>query len=71
MLGVTLFLFPLKFSSFRIDRWKGAVLLAAYAVYLGVLLTGGPAVARGVLLNCEARCGGEVTCRYNGPDCTI
>ena len=45
MLGMTLLLFPLMFSSFRIDRWEGAVLLAAYAVYLGVLLTGGPAAA--------------------------
>ena len=38
MLGVTLLLFPLMFTGRRIARWEGALLLAAYGVYLAVLL---------------------------------
>ena len=38
MLGVTLLLFPFMFTGFRINRWEGVLLLAAYGVYLGVLL---------------------------------
>jgi cation:H+ antiporter len=38
MLGVTLLLFPLLYTSRRISRWEGAVLLMLYGVYLTVLL---------------------------------
>jgi cation:H+ antiporter len=38
MLGVTLLLFPLLYTSRRISRWEGAVLLILYGVYLTVLL---------------------------------
>ena len=41
MLGVTLLLFPVMFSGFRVSRWEGALLIATYAVYLGLLLTTG------------------------------
>lgn len=38
MLGVTLLLFPVMFSGFRVNRWEGAVLLTTYAIYLGLIL---------------------------------
>lgn len=38
MLGITLLLFPTMFSGMRVDRWEGALLLATYCVYLGLLL---------------------------------
>jgi cation:H+ antiporter len=38
MLGITLLLFPLLYTSRRISRWEGAVLLLLYGVYLTVLL---------------------------------
>jgi cation:H+ antiporter len=38
MLGVTLLLFPLMYTGLRINRWEGGLLLAAYGVYLAVLL---------------------------------
>jgi len=38
MLGITLLLFPLMFSGLRINRFEGALLLAGYAIYLGLLL---------------------------------
>lgn len=40
MLGLTLLLFPLMFTKQRINRWEGGVLLAAYMVYIGLLLRG-------------------------------
>ncbi len=40
MLGVTLLLFPLMYTGRCVNRWDGAVLLAAYAAYLGLLLSG-------------------------------
>jgi cation:H+ antiporter len=39
MLGVTLLLFPLMFTSRRINRWEGVLLLVVYGVYLTLLLT--------------------------------
>lgn len=39
MLGVTALLFPLMFSGLRVTRWEGALLLAVYALYLGLLLS--------------------------------
>lgn len=39
MLGVTLLLFPCMFTGRRINRWEGALLLAVYATYLGLLLS--------------------------------
>ncbi len=39
MLGVTAVLLPILLNGRRINRWEGAVLLAAYAAYLGVLLS--------------------------------
>ncbi len=39
MLGVTGVLLPILLNGRRINRWEGAVLLAAYAAYLGVLLS--------------------------------
>jgi cation:H+ antiporter len=39
MLGITLLLFPLLFSGLRVNRWEGGVLLAAYGIYLAMLLT--------------------------------
>lgn len=42
MLGVTLLLFPVMFTGLRVSRWEGALLLAVYGVYLGLLLTGQP-----------------------------
>lgn len=39
MLGVTLLLFPIMFTGLRVNRWEGCLLLSAYAVYLGWLLT--------------------------------
>jgi cation:H+ antiporter len=38
MLGITLLLFPLMFTGLRINRWEGALLLAAYGTYLTLLL---------------------------------
>ena len=38
MLGVTLLLFPLMFSGFRVNRWEGGLLFAVYGVYLWRLL---------------------------------
>lgn len=38
MLGITLLLFPIMFTGLRVDRWEGAVLLAVYCTYLGLLL---------------------------------
>lgn len=38
MLGITLALFPLMFTGLRINRWEGALLLAAYIAYIAVLL---------------------------------
>lgn len=38
MLAVTLLLFALMFTGRRINRWEGAMLLAIYGVYLGMLL---------------------------------
>jgi cation:H+ antiporter len=40
MLGITLLLFPLMFTGRRVVRGEGALLLAVYAAYLGLLLTG-------------------------------
>lgn len=39
MLGVTLLLFPLMRSGFRIRRWEGAVLVGAYVAYLAAVLS--------------------------------
>lgn len=41
MLGITLLLFPIMFSGFRVSRGEGVLLLAAYGAYLGLLLSGG------------------------------
>jgi cation:H+ antiporter len=38
MLGVTLLLFPIMFTGLRVNRWEGGLLLAAYCLYLGILL---------------------------------
>ena len=38
MLGFSLLLFPLMFTARRIARWEGVVLLAAYGLYIAVLL---------------------------------
>jgi cation:H+ antiporter len=38
MLGVTVLLLPLIFTARRIARWEGILLLAAYGLYLAVLL---------------------------------
>jgi cation:H+ antiporter len=38
MLGVTLLIFPLMFTRRNINRGEGAVLMTAYAIYLGLLL---------------------------------
>lgn len=38
MLGVTLLLFPVMFTGLRVNRWEGALLLAVYGVYIGILL---------------------------------
>lgn len=38
MLGVTLLLFPVLFTGSRVSRPEGGILLAAYGIYLGVLL---------------------------------
>jgi len=38
MLGITLLLFPLMFTGRSVKRWEGAVLMAAYVVYVGLLL---------------------------------
>ena len=40
MLGVTLLLFPMLFTGRTLSRWEGALLIAAYGVYLGLLLSG-------------------------------
>ena len=41
MIGITLALFPMMLTGLRIARWEGALLLAAYGTYLGLLLTSG------------------------------
>ena len=41
MLGVTLLLFPIMFTGRKV-RWEGGLLLAAYCIYLGLLLAGQP-----------------------------
>lgn len=38
MLGVTLLLLPIMWTGLRVNRFEGAVLLAAYGTYLGLLL---------------------------------
>lgn len=38
MLGVTLLLFPIMRTGFRVRRWEGGLLIAVYCVYLGFLL---------------------------------
>lgn len=40
MLSVTLLLFPIMYSRFRISRWEGVLLLTIYGAYLWRLLTG-------------------------------
>jgi cation:H+ antiporter len=40
MLGVTLLLFPVLRTGFRVSRWEGATLLALYSGYLWFLLRG-------------------------------
>lgn len=40
MLGVTLLLFPIMFTSRRVARWEGVVLLLTYVCYLWLLLKG-------------------------------
>ena len=40
MLGVTVLLFPMMFTGFRVSRWEGALLLGAYGLYLWLLLSG-------------------------------
>jgi cation:H+ antiporter len=40
MLGVTLLLLPLMFTSFRVSRWEGLLLFGAYGAYLSLLLGG-------------------------------
>lgn len=39
MLGITLVLGPLLFTGRRISRWEGLLLLGAYGLYLGLLLS--------------------------------
>ncbi len=39
MLGVTAVLLPILLNGRKVNRWEGSVLLAAYAAYLGVLLS--------------------------------
>jgi cation:H+ antiporter len=39
MLGATLLMFPVIFTGRRVSRWEGFLLLAFYALYLGVLLS--------------------------------
>ena len=41
MLGFGAALFPILWSSKRVTRWHGAVLLAAFSIYFGVLVVGG------------------------------
>jgi cation:H+ antiporter len=38
MLGVTLLLFPLMYTGRRVNRWEGALLMAVYILYMGLLL---------------------------------
>jgi cation:H+ antiporter len=38
MLAVTLLLFPMMFTGYRVNRWEGATLFAIYIVYLVLLL---------------------------------
>lgn len=38
MLGVTLLLFPVMWSGFKVNRWEGGVLITTYAVYIALLL---------------------------------
>ena len=40
MLGVTVLLFPLMFTGFRVSRWEGGLLLGVYGIYLWLLLSG-------------------------------
>jgi len=42
MLGITLLLFPIMFTGFRVSRWEGGLLLAAYGTYMALLLHGQP-----------------------------
>ncbi|MEZ5286013.1 MAG: hypothetical protein R2712_14625 [Vicinamibacterales bacterium] len=39
MMGVTLLLFPMMYSGYRVTRWEGAVLLSVFAAYLTVMVT--------------------------------
>jgi cation:H+ antiporter len=39
MLGVTVLLFPIMFTSFRVSRWEGGLLLGVYGLYLWLLLS--------------------------------
>ncbi len=39
MLGITVLLFPIMFSGFRVSRWEGGLLLVFYGVYLWHLLS--------------------------------
>jgi cation:H+ antiporter len=45
MLGVSLLLLPLAWTRLRLERWEGVLLLAGYAVFVGVLLHRGMAGA--------------------------
>lgn len=38
MLGVTLLLFPVMWSGFKVNRWEGGVLITTYGVYIALLL---------------------------------
>ena len=38
MLGITLLLFPLLWTGWRVNRVEGALLLAVYGLYLALLL---------------------------------
>jgi len=40
MLGLTLLLFPIMFTGLRVGRAEGGILLVAYCLYLGMLLSG-------------------------------
>jgi len=42
MLGITLLLFPIMFTGFRVSRWEGGLLLAVYGTYMALLLHGQP-----------------------------
>jgi cation:H+ antiporter len=38
MLGLTALLAPIMFTGLKVNRWEGAILLAIYCIYLGLLL---------------------------------